>query len=82
MTRTNHRLHALHPARRTPGAYPGVNVGIAQDHPMRELAYFDYAFHSTPKAFGRREPSGLKACAASCGHPACKNGCTLIGRMD
>lgn len=32
--------------------------------------------------FGKRVPSGLQACAASCGHPACKHGCTLIGRND
>lgn len=33
-------------------------------------------------SFGKRIPSGLTACAASCGHPACKHGCTLIGRQD
>lgn len=30
--------------------------------------------------FGKRIPSGLQACAANCGHPACKTGCTLLGR--
>lgn len=34
------------------------------------------------KRFGRREPTGQTACAASCGHPACAQGCTLIGRWD
>lgn len=82
MTKTNHRLHTLQPPRRTPGSYPGVNVGIHKDHPMRELAYFDYAFHTRAKLFGKREPSGLKACAANCGEPCCKNGCTLLGRFD
>jgi hypothetical protein len=74
MTRTNHRLHTLKPARRTPAAYSG-------DHPMSELAYFDYAFHTQRKLFGKREPSGLTACASNCGHPACKQSCTLIGQM-
>lgn len=33
------------------------------------------------RAFGKRIPSGLEACAASCGHPACKHGCTLLGQQ-
>lgn len=82
MTKTNHRLHALHPSRRTAGAYPGINTGIRPDHPMGELAYFDFAFHAGTRPFGKREPSGLKACAANCGEPCCKNGCTLLGRFD
>lgn len=28
--------------------------------------------------FGKRIPSGLQACVALCGHPACSQGCTLI----
>lgn len=74
MTRTNHRLHALVPSRRTAAAY-------GRDEDLRAMAYFDYKTHSAP-VFGKRKASGLQACAASCGHPACKNGCTLIGRMD
>lgn len=78
----NHRSSSLKTPRRTAQAYPGQNVGIRPDHPMSELAYFDFAFHNTPRAFGKREPSGLRACASNCGHPGCKRGCTLLGRFD
>lgn len=79
MTRTNHRLHSTVPSRRTPAAY---GRALDQDHDLRAMAYFDYAFHNVKRVFGKREPSGLKACAASCGLPCCKNGCTLLGRFD
>lgn len=48
------------------------------------LVQFTAAFHAVQPVFGRRGPSlpSQHACAASCGHPACKDGCTLIGRMD
>ena len=41
------------------------------------LACFTPQAHGLKPAFGKRAPSGQKACAASCGHPACKHGCTL-----
>jgi hypothetical protein len=30
--------------------------------------------------FGQRTPSGWVACAQRCGHAACSQGCTLVGR--
>lgn len=42
------------------------------------IAHFGRNPTGSIPAFGKRIPSGLQACAASCGHPACKNGCTLI----
>lgn len=75
MTKTNHRLHAT--ARRSHAAY--------DDAQKRELAFYDARRHmatSRNVGFGKREPTGAKACAASCGHPACSHGCTLVGRFD
>lgn len=73
MTKTNHRLQTLTPSRRTPAAY--------QDHDLRAMAYFDFAFHKKAETFGKRcaDPQNV-ACAANCGHPACGHGCTLVGR--
>lgn len=35
---------------------------------------------SPQPTFGRRVGKYATACAAGCGHPACKHGCTLAGR--
>jgi hypothetical protein len=87
MTKTNHRLQSLVPSRRTPAAYGRAkdqdHEARGRDYDMRAMAYFDYAFHTAnQRCFGKREPSGLFACAANCGHAACKGGCTLLGRFD
>lgn len=66
---------------RNPGA--AKELRKAQLHQLRygkdvTLAQFHYTPEPAPE-FGRRKPTGLQACAANCGHPACKNGCTLLG---
>jgi len=77
MTRPDHRLNALKPARGTPAAYDSA--------PVLELAFFDARRHMATSrniSFGKREPSVSTACAANCGHPACRQGCTLLGQFD
>lgn len=46
-------------------------------HPV---ACFTPALNPVVKNFGQRTPSGLVGCAQLCGHPACSQGCTLVGR--
>jgi hypothetical protein len=45
-----------------------------------QLACFTPATAPTVKQFGQRTPSGLVGCAQLCSHPACSQGCTLVGR--
>lgn len=76
MTKTNHRQNSLRPARGTAAAYDA--------QPLVELAFLDAKKHigtSRNVSFGKRPVSTVKACAANCGHPACRQGCTLIGRF-
>lgn len=42
-----------------------------------ELACFTPSSHGMVPAFGKRLPSGQKACDTNCRHPACARGCTL-----
>lgn len=77
MTRPDHRLNSLKPARRSAAAY--------EASPLVELAFLDARRHigtSRNVSFGKRPVSTAKACAANCGHPACRHGCTLMGRFD
>lgn len=41
------------------------------------MAQFTPQAHGLVPAFGKRLPTGQKACAANCRHPACVRGCTL-----
>lgn len=66
---------------RNPGA--AMELRRAQLHQLRygkdvTLAQFHYT-PEKPVEFGKRRSAGLQACAANCGHPACKSGCTLLG---
>lgn len=42
---------------------------------------FESAHHNVKPVFGKRTGNTPTACAASCGHPACANGCTLVGQQ-
>ena len=75
-----HRQHAV--SRRTHRGF---------EERMKLLAYWDAQRDISLAAreeklrpsFGKRDPiAGNNACAASCGHPACAQGCTLLGRFD
>ena len=62
----------------------GKDVTLAQFHIERDdrmQAAQRQCMQGQP-TFGRRVPSGLSACAANCGHPACLHGCTLIGSIN
>jgi hypothetical protein len=77
MTRPDHRSKSLKPARGTPASYDAA--------PLVELAFLDARRHigtARKVSFGKRcaNPQNV-ACAANCGHPACRQGCTLIGRF-
>lgn len=76
MTRPDHRLNSLKPARGTAASYDAA--------PMVELAFLDAKRHigtSRNVSFGRRQPANVHACASNCGHPACRQGCTLLGQF-
>jgi hypothetical protein len=42
------------------------------------LACFTPSHNGLHPSFGKRMLQPQSACASSCGHPACKDGCTLI----
>jgi hypothetical protein len=46
------------------------------------LACFTPSHNGLRPVFGKRHLAPHQVCAASCGHPACTNGCTLVGRFD
>jgi hypothetical protein len=78
MTRPDHRSSSLTPARGTAASFDAA--------PLREMAFLDARRHmatSRNVSFGKRvqPPTTANACAANCGHPACRQGCTLIGRF-
>lgn len=41
------------------------------------LLQFTLAHHGLVPSFGKRLPTGQKACGTNCRHPACVRGCTL-----
>lgn len=61
---------------------PAAAEAFYKQQKFEHLAAFGRNSTGSIPAFGKRIPSGLKACAASCGHPACSQGCTLIQRFD
>lgn len=77
MTKINHRSSSLRPARGTAQAYDNA--------PLAELAFYDAKRHigtSRNVSFGKRTPVTVAlACNENCGHPGCRQGCTLIGKF-
>lgn len=61
---------------------PAAAEAYYKQQKFESLAAFGRNPTGSIPAFGKRIPSGLKACVASCGHPACAHGCTLIQRFD
>lgn len=61
---------------------PAAAEAYYRQQKMEQITAFGRNPTGSLPAFGKRIPSGLKACAANCGHPGCKSGCTLLGQMD